>query len=896
MEEKSHYSDRGVAHDKRFWVETSHRALSVSETPDKTTQLLYESEARYRSLIAATSQIVWTTSVDGLAIGELGSWCAYTGQTPEEVRGKHILDAVHPDDRQQMRQHWLEAVQAKCPYEATYRLRRADGIYRTFLARGVPVFANDGSIREWVGACTDITEWKRMEESLAESERRFRLTFEQVAVGIAHLDRQGHWLQVNQRLCEILGYTREELLQMTFQDITYQLDLDADLALMHNVLAGKIAEYAMEKRYIRRDGSLVWAYLKVSLVRDDDGQPAYFISVVEDISQRKMEEERYQQIMQSEHKAHREAEERARELEITFEALTDVVTVYSSTGELVYANKMAQKIFTAITRVENYYHLPLHERLLPYNLRGEDGKALPYEQWPHVRVINGEVINAMQAVDVMIWFVDQQCDLQFSITGAPIRNADGEISGAILISRDVTERRRLERRTHEALSGLLDMAEAVIQLPEQDEQFEDMYVLGTRLAQLTRSVMDCQRVGIQLVEAESERVYPVAVVGLSSELEQQWWQEQHQQQTTLKESPLPELVERLRANELFVLDLREAPFNQYPNPYNVQVMLAAPLCVHNQLVGILSLDYNEKTHRYTEREMVLASAVAKLAALVFERRRLLHERAKAEGREMALREAKGRMEEFLGIASHELRTPMTTIKANIQLALRRLTAATQQSKVSDNVLRDRLETASEMLRRAERQVGVLNRLIGDLIDISRIQTNKLQLHLRTEPCDLNTITQEYVQEQRKTAPRRSIELRMPDQHIMVYADPDRIAQVITNYLSNALKYSPPHAPVLVILETVQDEEHGHTVARVRVQDEGLGLPPEEQQRVWESFYQVRDVKVQSGSGVGLGLGLHISQTIIERHGGTVGVYSAENSGSTFWFTLPLIEKPEEGNA
>ncbi|CAL95074.1 sensor histidine kinase [Azoarcus olearius] len=123
--------------------------------------------------------------------------------------------------------------------------------------------------------------------ALEDSERRFRATFDQAAVGLALVSPEGHWQRVNQRLCDIVGYARDDLLQTSFQDITHPDDLDLDLAQMKQVLAGKISTYSMEKRYRRADGRLVWVNLTVSLVRDDDGAPDYFISVIEDIQRRK---------------------------------------------------------------------------------------------------------------------------------------------------------------------------------------------------------------------------------------------------------------------------------------------------------------------------------------------------------------------------------------------------------------------------------------------------------------------------------------------------------------------------------------------------------------------------------------------------------------------------------
>ncbi len=134
-------------------------------------------------------------------------------------------------------------------------------------------------------------EQMRIAAELRDSEAKFRATFEQAAVGIAHVGLDGRWLRVNTRLCEKLGYPREELLARSFQDITHPDDLDIDLACVRQMLDGEIASYTLEKRYFRKDGSITWINLTVALVRDTDGEAQYFISVIEDISLRRRAED-----------------------------------------------------------------------------------------------------------------------------------------------------------------------------------------------------------------------------------------------------------------------------------------------------------------------------------------------------------------------------------------------------------------------------------------------------------------------------------------------------------------------------------------------------------------------------------------------------------------------------
>lgn len=221
-------------------------------------------------------------------------------------------------------------------------------------------------------------------------------------------------------------------------------------------------------------------------------------------------------------------------------------------------------------------------------------------------------------------------------------------------------------------------------------------------------------------------------------------------------------------------------------------------------------------------------------------------------------------DEFLSIASHELKTPLTTLKILTQLTHKRLVKA------------GALE--AEQTQRMERAIGRMERLVSDLLDVSRIDSGKLAL--RPDHFDLVALCRRVAEDQMAAADR-PIALELPEEPVEVEADPDRIGQVLTNLLSNALKYSAQRSGVR--LRLVRDGD----IVTTSVFDAGAGIPPDAIPHLFERFYRVPGVQVQSGSGVGLGLGLFISKEIVERHGGRIWVESTVGAGSSFNFTLPI---------
>lgn len=174
--------------------------------------------------------------------------------------------------------------------EGTLLIAR-DGSQRPIADSTAPVRDAQGAIIGAVLVFRDLTAERAAQRRLATVEQRFRATFEQAAVGMSHTAIDGRLLEVNRKLCEIVGYSRAELLARTWQDITHADDLQADLHRVRRLLAGEFSSYTLEKRYLRRDGGSVWIDLTVTLVRSADGTPEYFVSVVEDISARRRADE-----------------------------------------------------------------------------------------------------------------------------------------------------------------------------------------------------------------------------------------------------------------------------------------------------------------------------------------------------------------------------------------------------------------------------------------------------------------------------------------------------------------------------------------------------------------------------------------------------------------------------
>lgn len=222
---------------------------------------------------------------------------------------------------------------------------------------------------------------------------------------------------------------------------------------------------------------------------------------------------------------------------------------------------------------------------------------------------------------------------------------------------------------------------------------------------------------------------------------------------------------------------------------------------------------------------------------------------------------------FVSITSHELKTPITTIRGQAQLAMRRLKKHAAESPEFDK-LREAFASVDE-------QTSRLTNMLNELLDLTSLRSGKQVLVKK--PCDLNEICSRIIKEQRMLS-ERTIRLELPDEPVMLQGDAARLGQVVTNLVSNALKYSPAESEVRVRL-TRRDHR-----AHIEVQDFGQGIAPEQQGNLFQPFYRTSDARASNVSGTGLGLA--ICKDIVDQHQGRIWYESTPGVGSTFFVDLP----------
>ncbi len=547
-----------------------------------------------------------------------------------------------------------------------------------------------------------------------------------------------------------------------------------------------------------------------------------------------------------------QASARAEQLYTILETMTDGVAVTDAEGRYLQTNRAFRELHAAD-------RLPSFDAMLPAE-RGRlldvrdpaTGAPLPSDRSPVGRALRGEVVMGPDA-DLRVRAFDGR-ELVVNASAAPLRDGAGHVVGTVMVVRDLTERKQL---AHEREA-------ARVQAERQADQLDRIFEAAAD--------------GLIVWDAERQQVRENAaarrILGLDA-------------------APLSyyQLPVRKRLALLAAHDEHGRPvaIEEWPIMRALSGEVGAGTRAQTRDVRMRALDGREvevtfSTTPLRDREGHFVGAVSVIHDQT-ESRRLERARAAAHADELAAREASRRMEQFLATAAHDLRTPLTTTVGFIDLADRQSERLAAAARKEYPALARQIATVRDRLEDADQSAARLARLLTLLFDTATIRTDGLELH--RAPLDLVALVRQQVEALRVATPSRTIRLHTPTDSapipvILVAADADRIGQVVVNYVTNALKYSPPDQLVDVSVAARGSR------ARVAVCDRGRGIPAAERARVWELFHRVPGATAQDRTqGGSLGLGLHISKAIIKAHGGRVGVKSAVGEGSSFWFTLPL---------
>src|SRR6267154_3146363 len=380
-----------------------------------------------RLVVDTIPTLAWSARPDGSAEFFNQRWLDYTGLSAEQALGSGWEVAIHPDDLSRILETFRQALNSLKPYEVEGRFRRFDGEFRWFLFRGSPLRDRSGKVAKWYGTNTDLEERKLAEEALRKSEERWRSVFENSAIGVAVTDRHARYLATNNVYQTIVGYTEEELRALDFLSLTHEDYREANWALITELVEGKRRQFQIEKKYRRKDGSLVWVSNNVSLVPGTERVARFIMALSEDITQRKRAEEALQRS----------------------EGYLAEAQKLTRTGSwAAHVHQMENLYWTNVYWSEELFRIFVFDPSLTPPSEVEIARRLHPEDAPnHPRVVERAIRDGTDfEIDYRLLLPDGAAK-HIHVVGHPVVNASGDVIELVGTAMDVTEQ-------HEARAAL----------------------------------------------------------------------------------------------------------------------------------------------------------------------------------------------------------------------------------------------------------------------------------------------------------------------------------------------------------------------------------------------------------------------------------------------------------
>jgi len=898
-------------------------------------QALRASEAEFHTLAEAMPQIVWITRPDGWNIYLNRQWTAYTGLTLAESYGHGWNKPFHPDDMQQAWDAWQLAVTGGGIYSIESRLRRADGIYRWWLVRGIPVKDANGDTLKWFGTCTDIHDLKMAElaisntnAELRESERRFSDMLGNVELISMMLDSEGRITYCNEYLLRLTGWEREEVVGGNWFDIFVPPESHHLKGPFFDALLADLPEaHHHENEILTRSGERLLIHWDNSVLRSAEGEVIGTASIGEDITERK--------------RLARLLEEKETRLRTLVDTIPDLIWLKDEEGIYQSCNPMFERLFGASEAdIVGKSDFDFVGRELAEYFRENDRAAM---------AANKPVVNEEWVV-----FADDGHRALLETIKTPMLDAGGKLLGVLGISRDITVRKKLEQDKEQYLKffvlsinpmciadpygSFTQVNPAFVKLTGYSESeliakpFLDFVLPEDR--KRTENEMRLQVEDRPTLHFDNRYLCKDGrVIDLS-------WTAYYDKQEGITYATATDITERKRTEESLrqlSLAVEQSPSSiiitdidskiEYVNAAfvkatgysakeavgksprmlssgNTQKEIYDDLWAHlgrgevwkgelinrrkdggeyiesawispvRQPDGSVThyLSINEDITQYKQAQAAIIKLNEELESKVAVRTADL-ERARLEAEQ-----ANRAKSDFLSAMSHEIRTPMNGVIGMVDVL--------QQSSLNGSQI--------EMTNIIHDSAFALLAIIDDILDFSKIEAGKMQID--NVPMSVADVVEAACETVSHIALKKEVELTLftdPGIPTQVMGDPGRLRQILVNLANNAIKFSSgqPRQGKVSVHPVMADSTPAQVMLEFRVTDNGIGMDTATLARMFQPFAQADSstTRIYGGTGLGLIISRHLANSM----GGDITVQSEPGKGSKFCVRLPFERLPDQ---
>ncbi|HEY9826979.1 MAG TPA: PAS domain S-box protein [Stenomitos sp.] len=840
--------------------------------PVQITGTAEEGEAKYRLLCDCLPIGILQTDAAGQCFYTNAQWQALSGLTEEQSLGYGWTTVVHPEDRTAVRAEWRDCVSRGAEFSQEFRCLNPQGQVYWMSVRAAALQSATGQVIGYVGTTEDISKAKIAEVVRKQAERELREVSEALSnavEGISRLDDQGRYLNVNDAYARMVGYTPAEMVGMHWPKTVLPEDLPVVQAAYQRMIGdGKVE---VEVRGIRQDGSVFYKQLFMVAIYDAQQRLTGHHCFMKDISDRKQAEVALQQLNRD---LDLNVQTRTAQLHQTNVYLQQELLHRQQAEEALRHQVAREKLLATITQkirqsldlnsilstaVQEVRELLQADRALIFQLTPEQAGVVveesvlppypttvtalhfPKETFPEACY---HYYTAGQPRIVLDIATDRWADCLRDMTHAldvkskivaPImqhRTEEEPILWGLLIVHACSYRRQWQQDEADLLQQIanqiaisLQQAALYQRLQQELNERKQAQISLQQSESLFRSLCESAPIGIFRNDVEGNCVYTnprcQEIAGFTYEeaLGNGWQQFIH-----------PDDLEKIKPLRTADGADKRPSFVEIRHVHKdgtvrlCQVKAVPILSVHETLLGYVG----------TVEDITDTRAIEQMK------------------------------NEFIAIVSHELRTPLASIRGSLGL-------------LASGVLKDDPATGQHMLNIAATETERLVRLVGDILDLERLESSKVALD--RQACDAGALMQQAVAVLQPLAEARSITLVCSPLHVSIWAAPDRIIQTLVNLLGNAIKFSPAHSTV-----TLTALAQGTRVLFL-IQDQGPGIPANHLEKIFKRFQQVDASDARNKSGTGLGLA--ICRNIVQQHGGHIWAESVLGQGSTFLFTIPM---------